>query len=197
MILFIYTLNLSDYIVLQVDLILFFTNSYYLQGKGTLYSYDPVGHAERNMYRAGGSACTLLQPLLDNQVEYQIFYFEMHIYLLGLQLFCKNNIDFSICNNLTHDLNQSLCQVGLKNMVGVDKVPLSVEKAMNIIHDVFVSAAEREIHTGDAIHFNIITKVLFYQDNILVQFPLIEYDMVNTAYLKILCNIMLMNLFNV
>ena len=46
-------------------------------------------------------------------------------------------------------------------MVGVDKVPLSVEKAMNIIHDVFVSAAEREIHTGDAIHFNIITKVLF------------------------------------
>jgi len=85
------------------------------EGKGTLYSYDPVGHAERNMYRAGGSACTLLQPLLDNQV-------------------------------------------GLKNMVGVDKVPLSVEKAMNIIHDVFVSAAEREIHTGDAIHFNIITK---------------------------------------
>ena len=30
---------------------------------------------------------------------------------------------------------------------------------MNIIHDVFISAAEREIHTGDGIFFNIITKV--------------------------------------
>ena len=39
------------------------------QGKGALWSYDPVGHAEKNMYRAGGSACTLLQPLLDNQVN--------------------------------------------------------------------------------------------------------------------------------
>jgi hypothetical protein len=34
-------------------------------------------------------------------------------------------------------------------------------KAISIIHDVFVSAAEREIHTGDGIHFNIITKVSF------------------------------------
>ena len=32
-------------------------------------------------------------------------------------------------------------------------------QAISIIHDVFVSAAEREIHTGDGIHFNIITKV--------------------------------------
>ncbi|XP_023322831.1 proteasome subunit beta type-1 [Eurytemora carolleeae] len=84
-------------------------------GKGCVYSYDPVGHCERNMYRAGGSACTLLQPLLDNQV-------------------------------------------GLKNMPGEEKVPISMEKAMNIIHDVFISAAEREIHTGDGIFFNIITK---------------------------------------
>merc|ERR1711913_150199 len=38
------------------------------KGKGYLYSYDPVGHCERNMYRAGGSSVSLLQPLLDNQV---------------------------------------------------------------------------------------------------------------------------------
>ena len=85
------------------------------QGRGCLYSYDPVGHMEKNMYRAGGSAVSLLQPLLDNQV-------------------------------------------GLKNMEGVEKKPISLEKAMSIIHDVFISAAEREIHTGDGIHFNIITK---------------------------------------
>jgi len=84
-------------------------------GKGCVYSYDPVGHSEKNMYRAGGSAVSLLQPLLDNQV-------------------------------------------GLKNMENVDKTPISMERAINIIHDVFISAAEREIHTGDGIHLNIITK---------------------------------------
>merc|ERR1739848_191259 len=82
------------------------------QGKGYLYSYDPVGHCEKNMYRAGGSAVSLLQPLLDNQV-------------------------------------------GKKNP---EKTPITVEQAVNIIHDVFISAAEREIHTGDGIKFNIITK---------------------------------------
>merc|ERR1712142_1109759 len=85
------------------------------QGKGYLYSYDPVGHMERNMYRAGGSSVSLLQPLLDNQV-------------------------------------------GLKNMQNVDKTPISLEKAISLIHDVFISAAEREIRTGDGIHFSIITK---------------------------------------
>jgi len=86
------------------------------EGKGCVYSYDPVGHCEKNMYRAGGSACTLLQPLLDNQV-------------------------------------------GKKNMAGVDKSKkISMEEAISIIHDVFISAAEREIHTGDGLYFNIITK---------------------------------------
>jgi len=84
-------------------------------GKGCVYSYDPVGHSEKATYRAGGSAVSLLQPLLDNQV-------------------------------------------GLMNMENIDKKPISMENAINIIHDVFISAAEREIHTGDGIHLNIITK---------------------------------------
>lgn len=37
-------------------------------GKGAVYSYDPVGHMEKHTYRAGGSSAALLQPLLDNQV---------------------------------------------------------------------------------------------------------------------------------
>lgn len=37
-------------------------------GKGCIYSYDPIGHCEKTTYRAGGSAGALLQPLLDNQV---------------------------------------------------------------------------------------------------------------------------------
>merc|ERR1711971_144447 len=44
------------------------------QGRGCLYSYDPVGHMERNMYRAGGSSqklksvCLLFLHLLPNSV---------------------------------------------------------------------------------------------------------------------------------
>lgn len=38
------------------------------EGRGCVYSYDPVGHCEKELYRAGGSSNALLQPLLDNQV---------------------------------------------------------------------------------------------------------------------------------
>jgi len=37
-------------------------------GKGCVYSFDPVGSYEREVYRAGGTAGAILQPLLDNQV---------------------------------------------------------------------------------------------------------------------------------
>lgn len=39
------------------------------EGKGCVYSYDPIGHCERSMFKAGGSSGALLQPLLDNQVS--------------------------------------------------------------------------------------------------------------------------------
>lgn len=85
------------------------------EGKGCVYSYDPVGHCERATYRAVGSSGALLQPLLDNQV-------------------------------------------GKKNMLNADKNPITLEKATAIIKDVFISAAERDIYTGDSITINIITK---------------------------------------
>ena len=46
-------------------------------GKGCVFSFDPVGSYERETYRAGGSAASMLQPLLDNQVE-----FKNHLHLL-------------------------------------------------------------------------------------------------------------------
>lgn len=85
------------------------------EGKGCVYSYDPVGHCERSSYKAGGSAGALLQPLLDNQI-------------------------------------------GQKNMLNVKEEPASKEKALSIVKDVFISAAERDIYTGDSILINIITK---------------------------------------
>lgn len=40
------------------------------EGKGCVFSFDPVGSYEREVFRAAGSASSLLQPLLDNQVLY-------------------------------------------------------------------------------------------------------------------------------
>ncbi|XP_046366928.2 proteasome subunit beta type-1-B-like [Haliotis rufescens] len=85
------------------------------EGKGCVYSFDPVGSYEREAYRAGGSASAMLQPLLDNQI-------------------------------------------GFKNQEGVTKVPLTQEKCVALVKDVFISAAERDIYTGDGIVINVITK---------------------------------------
>ncbi|KAM7340970.1 hypothetical protein ACRRTK_001585 [Alexandromys fortis] len=85
------------------------------EGKGAVYSFDPVGSYQRDSFKAGGSASAMLQPLLDNQV-------------------------------------------GFKNMQNVDHVPLSLDKAMRLVKDVFISAAERDVYTGDALKICIVTK---------------------------------------
>jgi 20S proteasome subunit beta 6 len=38
-------------------------------GKGALYSYDPVGSHEREQCKAAGAAASLIMPFLDNQVN--------------------------------------------------------------------------------------------------------------------------------
>jgi len=41
------------------------------QGRGAVYSYDPVGNYERRPYQAAGSGTELIQPFLDNQVGFK------------------------------------------------------------------------------------------------------------------------------
>jgi len=41
------------------------------EGKGAVYSFDPVGSYEREQCRAGGAAASLIMPFLDNQVKLQ------------------------------------------------------------------------------------------------------------------------------
>lgn len=41
------------------------------EGKGALYSYDPVGSYEREQCRAAGSAASLMMPFLDNQINFK------------------------------------------------------------------------------------------------------------------------------
>ncbi|PNF39466.1 Proteasome subunit beta type-1 [Cryptotermes secundus] len=85
------------------------------EGKGCVYSYDPIGYCQQTKFKASGSSGALLQPLLDNQIGYQ-------------------------------------------NMENVTPEPICMEKAMAILKDTFISAAERDIYTGDSIFINIITK---------------------------------------
>lgn len=49
-------------------------------------------------------------------------------------------------------------QIGFKNMDGVQQIPLTQEKAIQLVKDVFISAAERDVYTGDALQICIITK---------------------------------------
>jgi 20S proteasome subunit beta 6 len=92
------------------------------EGRGSIYSYDPVGSYEREVYRAVGSSAALLQPLLDSQ--------------LGLK---NQSPSFTLNRNLT--------------VQGMSK-----ENAIGLIRDAFVSAAERDIYTGDSLVINVITK---------------------------------------
>jgi 20S proteasome subunit beta 6 len=41
------------------------------EGKGAVFSYDPVGSYEREQCRAGGAAASLIMPFLDNQVNFK------------------------------------------------------------------------------------------------------------------------------
>lgn len=41
------------------------------EGKGAVYSYDPVGTIEREQCRAAGAAASLITPFLDNQVNFK------------------------------------------------------------------------------------------------------------------------------
>ncbi|GME87403.1 hypothetical protein B5S28_g4272 [[Candida] boidinii] len=41
------------------------------EGKGAIYSFDPVGSYEREQCRAGGAAASLIMPFLDNQVNFK------------------------------------------------------------------------------------------------------------------------------
>ena len=43
------------------------------EGKGAVYSFDPVGSYEREQCRAGGAAASLIMPFLDNQVHLPFF----------------------------------------------------------------------------------------------------------------------------
>jgi 20S proteasome subunit beta 6 len=60
----------------------------------------------------------------------------------------------------------SIIQIGYKNQERVSDIPpLTKEKAVALVKDVFTSAAERDIYTGDAVVINLITKDGIHEDS--------------------------------
>ena len=49
-------------------------------------------------------------------------------------------------------------QVGFKNVQNQARTPLGKEAVVKLIRDGFISAAERDIYTGDAVHISVVTK---------------------------------------
>lgn len=49
-------------------------------------------------------------------------------------------------------------QIGLKNQENVTPTPIPLDRAVAILKETFISAAERDIYTGDGIEIKIVTK---------------------------------------
>ncbi|GBM53038.1 Proteasome subunit beta type-1 [Araneus ventricosus] len=69
---------------------------------------------------------------------------------------CEDYIAAGSSRNLLQPLLDN--QAAFKNMEGPRPPPLTLEKALSLVQDVFTSAAERDIYTGDRVVMNIITK---------------------------------------
>lgn len=64
---------------------------------------------------------------------------------------------------------QLFVQIGYKNQERVTPIPvLTKEKAVALVKDVFTSAAERDVYTGDAVVIHLITNDGIREDS----FPL-------------------------
>lgn len=66
-------------------------------------------------------------------------------------------IRYDLLVALTTLHSNTLQQIGFKNQTGVVKEPITREKAISLVKDVFVSAAERDIYTGDGLQVHVIS----------------------------------------
>ena len=99
------------------------------EGRGALYSYDPVGSYEREQCRAAGAAASLIMPFLDNQVNF------------------KNQYEPAQgADTEAHSLRPR----------AVTDLPR--ETVVELVKDAFTSATERHIEVGDSLQMLIVTK---------------------------------------
>ncbi len=127
------------------------------EGRGCVFSYDPVGNFEKRLWNCAGSAGHLIQPFLDNQV------------CVCARVRSTGFPDRSSSHSPTHSSSRSpthsrphstphTSQIGHKHQPEATCTPLSQEQVVRIVKDAFTSATERDIYTGDFLEIFIITK---------------------------------------
>jgi len=97
-------------------------------GTGAVYGFDPVGSYERESCRAAGSAQSLIQPFLDNQIN------------------GKNLVDDP---NDTDPNTPKFVKHG-------ERSNLPLERVTALVVDAFTGATERHIEVGDGLEMLII-----------------------------------------
>ncbi|KAF3775986.1 Proteasome subunit beta type-1 [Nymphaea thermarum] len=116
------------------------------EGKGCVFTYDAVGSYERVGYSAQGSGSTLVIPVLDNQLRSpsplllppRVSKFKPSFTALSLMLLFME----------IESLDIVLAQDAV--------TPLTESEAVDLVKDVFASAAERDIYTGDRVEIVVI-----------------------------------------
>jgi len=115
------------------------------EGKGALFSYDPVGSYEREQCRAAGAAASLIMPFLDNQVNYK----NQYVPGVGTEEVSAGSgapAGLGGVGGTGHDLKPR------------EAVPLPMKDVEELVRDAFTSAVERHIEVGDGLQIMIITK---------------------------------------
>ena len=95
------------------------------------------------------------QGLLDAQSSLGALF---HFLLDAYHFFCWVHMSFIFLLGAHVIYSPFLFQVGFKNLPKGDRVSLNKEEVVRLIRDGFISAAERDIYTGDAVHISVITK---------------------------------------
>lgn len=124
-------------------------------GKGKLYSYDPVGSysKEGESRAAAGAASSLIVPFLDNQVIYcERFQGGRNKRLIRIptQVEFKNQ----------HIINTQ----GVKEERPV--VPLDRDTVVKLVKDAFTGATERHIEVGDGLQIVTVSAQRGYEEEV-------------------------------
>lgn len=124
------------------------------EGKGAVWGYDAVGSFERVPYVCTGTGSALVTSILDNQLcgKTQVTYCCFAAFMCWLSCLC---LLLFVC--LFFFLFFVLClfvQQFTSNLAPAK----SLDQALKIVKDAFISAGERDIYTGDWVDIAIVTK---------------------------------------
>lgn len=106
-------------------------------GKGAVFTYDAVGSYERISYAAQGAGQKLIIPALDNLVR------------------ARWAAGGAAGGGRRHSRRAAPPQIGHKHRQDQQR-ELSAEEVVEIVKDLFVTAGERDIYTGDAVDLYVI-----------------------------------------